>query len=432
MSDRPYPALVKPDAVVLLPPEELEEQPRGVWPDPPRRSRWRSAVAVGVILAIGIGLGAILAPRAHQARQVEPQMLDGIAGAVTAPADGQEPGTDAGADVGAMESAGVPPAAEAPPAPSRPAASSADVPSTESTGAEPPPARAAVASFTDVRSAGSTGVEPPPARTVALFTDVRSAGSTGVEPPPARTVASFDDVRSGGTSATAPLPVPETVPDAGDDLAAATPDLIEEEAPPSDVPPEEIARQRAEVAANVTELARPPAIQAAPPAAVPRSGTDAGAQREPDPVARTVVSPLEAGSPPQPSLVPERTTPDRSATAEQARTVLTQGAMRFAGALGQVRTTGSAALNRQMAAIDAPARDLIRFAERARPNVGTTRLGSVNVEEGRAYADATLTLEWRGEFGVTRRGDIRVRLAAREQDGEWVLAGAQPLDGGPR
>ena len=41
-------------------------------------------------------------------------------------------------------------------------------------------------------------------------------------------------------------------------------------------------------------------------------------------------------------------------------------------------------------------------------------------------------LEWRGDFGVPRRGQVRVRLLAREGDGAWSVAGAQPLDGSPR
>ena len=161
-----------------------------------------------------------------------------------------------------------------------------------------------MASFNDVRTEGSIEAEPPLARTAASFADVRSAGSTGVEPPPARTVASFDDVRGEGTTAAEPLPAPEIALDAGDELAAATPTPSEEEAAPTDVPPEDIARHRAEVAANMSKLARPPVIQGAPPAATSRAGMAAGTEREPEPVARTVVTPLEAGSPPQPSLVP--------------------------------------------------------------------------------------------------------------------------------
>jgi hypothetical protein len=226
-------------------------------------------------------------------------------------------------------------------------------------------------------------------------------------------------------------PARDTVPAPAVDLAQASPDGAEvPERTVSEPSLEEIRRQQRAAAGGVATLTQPAANQP-PPRGTPAAGRSA-TDREPEPVARTVIPPLEAGSPSQPSLVPERGTPSRSASVEQARTTLTQGAMRFAGALGQVRTAGTGALARQMTSIDSRASDLLRFAERARPSVGTTRLGSVTIGEGTAYADATLMLEWRGDFGVTRRGDIRVRLAAREQDGEWLLAGAQPLDGGPR
>jgi hypothetical protein len=287
-----------------------------------------------------------------------------------------------------------------------------------------------------VRGSGSTALDPAPVpappRTVASFGDVRGSRSTALDPPPARTVASFDDARGAGTTRLDSLvtaPAESGADSAPTELAQATPDRGEPEPAPGEPSLDEIRRQQRAAASEVATLTD---RGANPPPARTAAAAGAGTDREPAPVARTVIAPLEAGSPSQPSLVPERPAPTRTATAEQARTTLTQGAMRFAGALGQVRTAGTGALTRQMPSIDARASDLLRFAERARPNVGTTRLGSVTVSDGTAYADATLSLEWRGDFGVTRRGDIRVRLAAREQDGEWLLAGAQPLDGGPR
>ena len=413
MDERPYPALVKPDAVVLLPPEELEEQPRGVWPEQPRRrSRWRPAAAIGIILAIGVGIGAMMA-RGPEPGPAEPQMLDGVSGAPS-------PNPTPQPDVGAMEAAAIPEAS--PPRSAEPA---------ETRTATPPPRP--VASFDDVRSSGSTRLDPAPApRTVASFGDVRGAGTTRMDPPPARTVASFNDARGAGTTRMDPTPAQDSVPEPATELAQAPPEREPDvpEQTPSEPSLDEIRRQQRAAASEVATLTEPPARAPAPRGTPAAGGT--GNDHEPEPVARTVVAPLEAGSPSQPSLVPERTTPTRTASVEQARTTLTQGAMRFAGALGQVRTSGTGALSRQLTAIDARASDLLRFAERARPSVGTTRLGSVTVSEGTAYADATLSLEWRGDFGVTRRGDIRVRLAAREKDGEWLLAGAQPLDGGPR
>ncbi|MGH7586147.1 MAG: hypothetical protein ACREMH_07860 [Gemmatimonadales bacterium] len=386
MDERPYPALVKPDAVVLLPPEELEEQPRGVWPEQPRRrSRWRPAATVGIILAIGVGIGAMMA-KGPEPGPAEPQMLDGISGA-------QSPTPPP--EVGAMEAAAIPEAS--------------------------PP-----------RSAERTEsrVATPPPRPVASFDDVLGSGSTELDPAPARTVASFDDARGAGTTRLDPTPARDTVPEPATELAQAPPERDVPEPIPSQPSLDEIRRQQRAAASEVARLTQPPANQPPPRGTPAASGTST--DREPEPVARTVIAPLEVGSPPQPSLVPDRAAPTRTASVEQARTTLTQGAMRFAGALGQVRTSGTGALTRQMTSIDARGSDLLRFAERVRPSVGTTRIGSVTVNEGTAYADATLTLEWRGDFGVTRRGDIRVRLAAREQDGEWLLAGAQPLDGGPR
>lgn len=411
MDERPYPALVKPDAVVLLPPEELEEQPRGVWPDSPRRSRWRPAAALGIILAIGVGIAAMVA-KGPGSPPAEPQMLDGFAAPPNPP---PQP------EVGSMEAAAVPEAS----------APNAERPSTRTAASPPRP----VASFDDVRGSGSTELDPvpspaparAPARTVASFDDARGGATTRMDPPPARTVASFDDARGSGTTRMDEPPARDTVPEAATQLAQSVPERNRPEPAPSEPSLAEIRRQQRAAATDVATLTEPAANRPAPAPTTSGAPTD----REPDPVARTVV-PLEAGAAAQPSLVPARATPTRTASMEQARTTLTQGAMRFAGALGQVRSAGTGALTRQMTTIDARASDLLRFAERARPSVGTTRLGSVTVSEGTAYADATLTLEWRGDFGVTRRGDIRVRLAAREQDGEWLLAGAQPLEGGPR
>ena len=100
MKKPPYPALVKPDAVVLLPPEEPEERvPRGLWPEARRRPRWVTPVVIGVIFASGLGLGLRLASRSASAPPEVPEAFAGV----------ESPGQASGSvDLGAMEVAAVP------------------------------------------------------------------------------------------------------------------------------------------------------------------------------------------------------------------------------------------------------------------------------------------------------------------------------------
>lgn len=329
MKKPPYPALVKPDAVVLLPPEESEErEPRGLWPEPRRRSPWVSVAVVGVIFAAGLGLGLRLASRAAPAAPEAPEPVEGF----VQPAPGG--GTD---DVGAMDAAAVPPGSGAPTPGSAVAAPAGRVEG----GSTEPPARSVMPARTE--PALQPGREPPP-------DPERLAGAPGI--PPA--------------------------------AAGSTPDTA------------------------AFELA-------------------------PAPVARTVIQPVEAEEAPVSSpLALEPPAPDPAAVRAKARESLSRGAERFAAAVAQVRSGSSGAYNAQVLASDAAARALLQFARDAKPTATVAQLGDVTVRDGVAQADAVLQLEWRGDFGVTRRGRVRVRLLARESAGDWRVSGVQPLEGAPR
>lgn len=332
MKKPPYPALVKPDAVVLLPPEESEErQPRGLWPEPRRRSPWTSVVVVGVIFAAGLGLGLRLASRAAPVAPEAPEPVEGF----VQPAPGG--GSD---DVGAMDAAA---AAQGPEAPSSGAATGR--------------------SLTD-RADGVTSA--PPARSDA----------------PARQEPAVRPVREAE-----PEPGPERLAD-----AAGT-----------------------------------------PPATAGAAADTAALELAPAPVARTVIQPAEAEGAPVPSpLALEPPAPDPAAVRAKARESLSRGAERFAAAVAQVRSGSSGAYNAQVLASDAAARALLQFARDAKPTATVAQVGDVTVRDGVAQADAVLQLEWRGDFGVTRRGRVRVRLLARESAGDWRVSGVQPLEGTPR
>lgn len=332
MKKPPYPALVKPDAVVLLPPEESEERdPRGLWPEPRRRSRWTSLLVIGVIFIAGLGLGLRLASRAAPASPETPEPVEGpVASAGTPTPD----------DVGAMDAEALPPAANA----------------QDSTVGRAPVVEQAS--------------DPPTNRTVVP-----------PEPGPAPRRATAGSPGRGGAE-------PASVPDRRAELASAPP------ATTPDTTPLELA-----------------------PAPVGRTLI-----QQAEPVAASVPSPLALEPPP----------PDPAAVREEARQALSRGAERFAAAVGQARSGSTAALSSQVLASDAAARSLLTFVRDSRPAASVAGLGPVTVRDGTAQADATVQLEWRGDFGVTRRGQVRVRLIAREGEGEWRLAGAQPLDGSPR
>jgi hypothetical protein len=318
MKKPPYPALVKPDAVVLLPPEESEERdPRGLWPEPRRRPRWISLLVIAGIFVAGLGIGLRLASRGAPA-PIEP-MEASVGPGAAAPAGEAD-------DIGAMAADAVPgPVGEEPGAPQE---------------AAPAPLADAPA---EVR-------RPEP--------DGRREPALPANPAP------------------------------GGNLASAAPD----------------------VAPDTTPLELAPA-----------------------PVGRTIIQQAEpvAASVPSP-LALEPPAPDPAVVREEARQALARGAERFAAAVTSARTASTAALTSQILASDGAARGLIDFVRGSKPTASVAGVGPVTVLDGTAQADATLQLEWRGDFGVTRRGQVRVRLLARNGEGEWRVAGAQPLDGSPR
>ena len=324
MKKPPYPALVKPDAVVLLPPEESEERdPRGLWPEPRRRPLWLSPLIIGGIFVAGLGIGLRLASRDA------PATLEPVEASVGPSAEAPAPGAD---DIGAMAAEAVPP---------------------------------------PVGEETSDPRETEPAPVTNLTAEVRRPEPEGRREPPGRrepdTPAS--PARGGEIATAAPVTLPDTTP-----------------------------------------------LQLAP-APVGRTII-----QQAEPVTASVQSPLALDPPP----------PDPALVREEARQALARGAERFAAAVTSARTASTGALTSQILASDGAARGLIDFVRTSKPTASVAGVGPVTVRDGTAQADATVQLEWRGDFGVTRRGQVRVRLLAREGEGEWRVAGAQPLDGTPR
>ncbi len=331
MKKPPYPALVKPDAVVLLPPEESEERdPRGLWPEPRRRPRWISLVVIAGIFGAGLGIGL------RRASRDAPAPLEPLEASV---GPGVETTAQAGDDIGAMAADAVPPPA-------------GEV-------AAPPldPGPSPLATVTPEPRRPEPGVRREP--------EIRPEPEAGREP------------------------VTNPSPGRSAEVAAATP----------------------EIAPGTTPLELAPA-----------------------PVGRTIIQqPTEpaAASAPSP-LALDPPAPDPEAVREEARQALARGAERFAAAVTSARTSSTGALTGQILASDGAARGLVDFVRNSKPTASVAGVGPVTVRDGTAQADATVQLEWRGDFGVTRRGQVRVRLLAREGEGEWRVAGAQPLDGTPR
>lgn len=364
MKKPPYPALVKPDAVVLLPPEESEERlPRGLWPEERRRPPWVMPVVIGAIFVAGLGLGLRLASRNASEAGEAPQAVLGPFAA-----------GDGGEDVGAMDAAIVP---ESGPL--------------EAAEREGPPAPAETPPPWDGVSGGSRSVGAAPPSAVASRpepgprADVRGQGA---------------EVAIGQRSAAdregrADEPRREAAPPAREEAEATPPD------PAVSVPPQAVDSTPLELA--------------------------------PAPVGRTTIVPVETIELAARNAVAlEPPAPDPVAVREAARRSLLRGADRFASAVGQARSGSTGALSGQILASDGPARDLLRFVQQSKPDASVLRVGEVTVRNGTAQADATLQLEWRGDFGVTRRGSVRVRLLAREGEDGWSVAGGQPLDGSPR
>jgi hypothetical protein len=373
MKKSPYPALVKPDAVVLLPPEESEERlPRGLWPEERRRPPWVMPAVIGAIFVAGLGLGLRLASRSPSAEANTPQAAEGPFASV-----------DSGEDVGAMDAAVVP-----------------ETPPPEPAQREGPPAPVELPPTWDGVTGGSR--------------------SGGAAPPPA--VASRQE----------PELEPELRADAADQGAAValaqrtTPDREARSTEPRD-------ELRGETAPRARDDAPEPALTPSAPAVQPGRADSTPVELGPAPVGRTTIVPVEPIELAARSAVAlEPPAPDPAMVREAARRSLLRGAERFASAVGQARTGSTSALSGQILASDGPARELLRFVQQSKPGASVVRVGEVTVRDGTAQADATLQLEWRGDFGVTRRGSVRVRLLAREGDDGWSVAGGQPLDGSPR
>ncbi len=323
MKKPPYPALVKPDAVVLLPPEESEDRdPRGLWPDPRRRPMWVSPLLIGGIFVAGLGIGIRLASRAA------PTPLEPVEASVGPAAEAPAPAAD---DIGAMAADAVPgPVGGEAATPREPVSARPTEPAPEIRRPEPELRR-----------------EPQVRREVTTPAGPERGNETAAQPPGVRDSAPLE---------LAPAPVGRTI------------------------------------------------IQQA------------------EPVTSPVASPLALDPPP----------PDPEAVQEEARRALSRGAERFAAAVTSARTASTAALSGQILASDGAARGLVDFVRNSKPTARVASVGPVTVRDGTAQADATVQLEWRGDFGVTRRGQVRVRLLARNGEGEWRMAGAQPLDGTPR
>jgi hypothetical protein len=256
-------------------------------------------------------------------------------------------------------------------------------------------------------SRGAPAPQEPPAAAAGPFAAEPGPGADDIGAMPADAVPA--PAVAPDTSRSEPEPAPPPDPAA---RRPATPPDVRREPPPSVVPD-----RRVELASAAPAVVRDTVTQELAPAPVGRTII-----LQAEPVAASVQSPLALDPP----------APDPEAVREEARQALSRGAARFAAAVTSARTGSTGALTGQILASDGAARGLVDFVRNSKPTASVAGLGPVTVRDGTAQADATVQLEWRGDFGVTRRGQVRVRLLARDGDGEWRVAGVQPLDGSPR
>ena len=94
---------------------------------------------------------------------------------------------------------------------------------------------------------------------------------------------------------------------------------------------------------------------------------------------------------------------------------------------------GAANLRTLLAAPSEPlSADFLRLIKDGKPTVAPISSAATQLRDEYAERDVTLALRWRGDFGVTRVGQVRVRVIARHSDATWYPVGVRLLSKPPR
>jgi hypothetical protein len=93
---------------------------------------------------------------------------------------------------------------------------------------------------------------------------------------------------------------------------------------------------------------------------------------------------------------------------------------------------GAAGLRPLLAAPSDPlSTDFLRLIREGKPTASPISSAATQLRDEYAERDVTLALRWRGEFGVTRVGQVRVRVIARHADVTWYPVGVRLLSKPP-
>jgi hypothetical protein len=75
--------------------------------------------------------------------------------------------------------------------------------------------------------------------------------------------------------------------------------------------------------------------------------------------------------------------------------------------------------------------DFLRLIKDGKPATAPISSAVTQLRDEYAERDVTLALRWRGDFGVTRVGQVRVRVIARHADATWYPVGVRLLSKPP-
>lgn len=76
--------------------------------------------------------------------------------------------------------------------------------------------------------------------------------------------------------------------------------------------------------------------------------------------------------------------------------------------------------------------EFLRLIKDGKPTAAPISSAATQLRDEYAERDVTLALRWRGDFGVTRVGQVRVRVIARHSDATWYPVGVRLLSKPPR
>jgi hypothetical protein len=76
--------------------------------------------------------------------------------------------------------------------------------------------------------------------------------------------------------------------------------------------------------------------------------------------------------------------------------------------------------------------DFLRLIKDGKPTAAPISSAATQLRDEYAERDVTLALRWRGDFGVSRVGQVRVRVIARHSDATWYPVGVRLLSKPPR